>query len=217
MTESRGLLVLMAGAPGAGKTTFASQNFPRDSIVSLDHLRGWVSGDRGNQQATPWAFQAMEAVLNGRLRFRLTTVLDATNADQGRREEWSRRAAGFGCDMAVVILDTPLETCLARNGKRRGTRRVPEDVVREMHGRIRAEMPVESTWYPTASGFGVWIGPYGMRVGGFVPQQHRGVQWLAPARKPGWQIESGACFWPSNFDRFGVGGSEQAPAEVGHR
>jgi predicted kinase len=217
MTQSRGLLVLLAGAPGAGKSTFARRNFPRDSIVNLDRLRGWVSGDPGNQEATPWAVQAMEAVVHGRLYFRLTTVLDATNADQGRREEWGRHAAGFGCDMAVVILDTPLEKCLAQNAKRRGTRRVPENVVRDMHVRIRTEMPVESTWSPAAAGFGVWIGPYGMRVGGFVPRQHRDVKWLDPARKPGHSTEYGSCFWPSNFDRFGRGDTEPTPAEVGHR
>ncbi|TMB65167.1 MAG: phosphatase, partial [Chloroflexi bacterium] len=45
-------LVLLIGASGSGKSTFASRHFDADAVVSSDRLRGLVAGDESDQRAT---------------------------------------------------------------------------------------------------------------------------------------------------------------------
>src|SRR5262249_40431429 len=117
-----GPLVVLVGAPGSGKSTWARRHFPKDQIVSLDEIRRVVSGDPNNQDATHWAVQARNALVQGRMRFGLPTVVDATNADPEQRAEIAgmrfthpRSAAGRWLPAIAIIFDTPLDECLARN------------------------------------------------------------------------------------------------------
>jgi len=44
-------LVVLIGAAGAGKSTFAERHFARDEVLSSDRFRRIVSGDEANQAA----------------------------------------------------------------------------------------------------------------------------------------------------------------------
>src|SRR6185312_7187310 len=72
-------LVLLVGPSGAGKTTFARDHFARYQVVSSDELRAWVSDDPNDQAASADAFRILALLVNGRLKRRLTAVVDATN------------------------------------------------------------------------------------------------------------------------------------------
>src|SRR3982074_1484676 len=79
-------LVLLIGASGSGKSTFASRHFDTDAVVSSDQLRGALAGDESDQHATDAAFGRLHEWLDARLAASALAVVDATNVD------WMRRA-----------------------------------------------------------------------------------------------------------------------------
>jgi protein phosphatase len=72
-------LVLLIGASGCGKSTFAKKYFLPSEIVSSDECRGIVSDDENNQAATSDAFDLLHFIVNKRLKNGKLTVVDATN------------------------------------------------------------------------------------------------------------------------------------------
>lgn len=71
-------LVVLIGAAGSGKSTWAS-TWPATQVLELDRFRALVSDDSGCQEATCDAVFALEAVLEARLARRKMTVVDATS------------------------------------------------------------------------------------------------------------------------------------------
>ncbi|MBE9064904.1 AAA family ATPase, partial [cf. Phormidesmis sp. LEGE 11477] len=61
-------LVVLIGASGAGKSTFARQHFAKTEILSSDHFRGVVSDDETDQSATRDAFEVLHYILAKRLK-----------------------------------------------------------------------------------------------------------------------------------------------------
>jgi hypothetical protein len=70
-------LVLLIGASGSGKSTFARRHFRPTEIVSSDVRRGLVADDENDQAATPDAFALLHAMLDLRLKRRRLTMVDA--------------------------------------------------------------------------------------------------------------------------------------------
>ena len=64
---------------------------------------------------------------------KVNTVIDATNCEQHIRVELVMAAKRHGMPTVAVVVATPLEVCLERQGPRPDNRRVPEDVVRAQH------------------------------------------------------------------------------------
>ena len=60
-------LIILIGASGAGKSTFAQQHFKPTKILSSDYFRGLVSDDENNQEATREAFEVLHYILAKRL------------------------------------------------------------------------------------------------------------------------------------------------------
>jgi protein phosphatase len=122
-------LVVLVGAAGSGKSTFAARHFGPSEVLSSDAFRERVSGDPADQAATGAAFAALHAALSKRLRDRLLTVVDATSVQAHARRQLTRRAAEAGVPAIAVVLDLPVNVVLARNAARSG-RVVPEAAVR---------------------------------------------------------------------------------------
>ena len=76
-------LVVLIGASGCGKSTFARTHFKPTEVVSSDFCRGLVSDDENDQAATDDAFEA--------LHFIAGEAAGARDADRRRRDQ---RAAG---------------------------------------------------------------------------------------------------------------------------
>ena len=130
-------VVLLVGAAGSGKSTFAARHFAPPAVLSSDALREAISGDAGNQAASRTAFAALHRSLDRRLEAGLSTVVDATNVTASARHAIRRIAGRHGVPVVVVVLDLPSKVVRARNAGRTG-RRVPDAVVaRQLEG-VRA-------------------------------------------------------------------------------
>jgi predicted kinase len=132
-------LVVLIGAAGAGKTTFASRHFDPSEILSSDAYRAMLSGDEADQRVTRAAFGRLHRDLGTRLRSGRLTVVDATNVETMARRALLRLAATAGVASVAIVLDLPDTVVLARNVARSG-RIVDEAVVRHhlarLHGGI---------------------------------------------------------------------------------
>jgi len=69
-------LVLLIGASGSGKSTFASRHFDTDAIVSSDRLRGALAGNEADQQVTDAAFGRLHQWLDARLKAGALAVVE---------------------------------------------------------------------------------------------------------------------------------------------
>lgn len=132
-------LVVLIGAAGAGKTTFARRHFAADEILSSDALRAIVSDDEADQSATRVAFAILHRELGRRLAARRLTVVDATNLAAFARQRLLGAARSADVPAVAVVLDLPDEVVIARNAGRVG-RFVPESVVHRHLAALRGSM-----------------------------------------------------------------------------
>ena len=148
-------LVLLIGAAGAGKTTFAARHFAPDEVLSSDAYRALVSGDEANQKVSRVAFSILHRDLERRLLAGQLTVVDATNVEPRNRRDLIRRAHAAGLPVVALVLDLPpahragaQRDPIAPGG--RGGRSVAARA-RPDHGRGRASWPARAA-RPSGSG-----------------------------------------------------------------
>jgi len=80
-------LVVLVGASGSGKSTFAARHFAPSEVLSSDFCRFLVSDDENDQSATRDAFAVLHFIAKKRLEGGRLTVIDASS---GKRESpWS--------------------------------------------------------------------------------------------------------------------------------
>ena len=132
-------LVVLVGAAGAGKSTFAARHFAPDEILSSDRFRAIVSGDEANQAATKAAFNVLNKALESRLASGRLAVVDATSIEPSARRSLLARATAAGIPAYAIVLDMPADTVLARNAAR-PARVVDLAVVSRHLGRLRASL-----------------------------------------------------------------------------
>ena len=106
---TRPSLVVLVGAPRAGKTHWAGGWFQADQIVSSDRLRAIVG--RGERDA----FEVVDLIVDKRRRRGLTTVIDSTGLEQRRRDAWRLLAERHGVPAYAVVFDTPASVVRDRN------------------------------------------------------------------------------------------------------
>ncbi len=121
-------LVVLVGAAGAGKSTFANAHFQATEILSSDFFRALVSDDAGSQEATADAFDLLHSVLAKRLRRGKLCVVDATNVSAEHRARLVEQARRFARPAIAIVFDTPAELCVARAAGR-SDRIVRADIV----------------------------------------------------------------------------------------
>ncbi len=132
-------LIVLVGAAGAGKSTFAGRHFAPDEILSSDRCRAIVSGDEANQAATRAAFALLHRTLATRLGEGRLTVVDATNFKSSARRALLALAAAARVPATAIVLDLPAATVVARNAAR-PARTVDMAVVRRQLAGVRASL-----------------------------------------------------------------------------
>src|SRR4030081_270231 len=140
-------LVVMVGASGSGKSTFARKHFAPTQVLASDFFRGLVSDDENDQSATSDAFEALNFVAAKRLTAGRLTVVDATNVQREARASLVRLAKEHDVLPVAIVLDLPERLCLERNAGR-PDRDFGPHVVRRQH----AELP-RSLKYLQKEGF----------------------------------------------------------------
>ncbi|NQE38404.1 polynucleotide kinase-phosphatase [Microcoleus asticus] len=111
-------LVVLIGASGSGKSTFARQHFLPTEIISSDYCRGLVSDDENNQAATADAFEVLHLIAAKRLGAGKLTVIDATNVQPESRKPLLELARKYHCFLVAIVLDLPEKLCGDRNQQR---------------------------------------------------------------------------------------------------
>jgi protein phosphatase len=128
-------LVLLVGAAGSGKSTFAARHFTADEILSSDAYREAIAGDPSDQSRNRVVFEALHRDVEHRLVEGRTTLVDATNVERNARRALLRLATHADRPAVAIVLDVPLAVAQDRNA-RRGDRTVPSDVVARQQARL---------------------------------------------------------------------------------
>jgi predicted kinase len=129
-------VVVLIGAAGSGKSTWASAHYRRAEIVSSDDLRGVVGSGPADLDASADAFDLLERIVTARTSRELTTVIDTLGLDATRRDRWRTAARAAGLPAVAVVLDTPGPVCRRRNAVR--DRRVPAPTLTDQVRRVTA-------------------------------------------------------------------------------
>ena len=132
-------LVVLIGAAGSGKSTWATARYRPAEIVSADQLRGIVGSGEHDLAASTDAFRLLDQIVAARLGRGLTTV-DTLGLDPARRRAQRELARRVGLPAVAVLLETSPAECRARNRAR--DRPVPATV---LDGQLRrmAAIPAE--------------------------------------------------------------------------
>jgi protein phosphatase len=132
-------LVLLVGASGSGKSTFAAKHFLRTETVSSDWARGALSDDEGDQSATADAFALVHYMVERRLARGRLTVVDATNVQPEARRPFLEVAREHQVVPLAIVLDIGEALCQARNASR-PDRNVGPQVVRRQLRNLRRSL-----------------------------------------------------------------------------
>lgn len=111
-------LVILMGASGSGKSTFARKHFLETEILSSDHYRGVVADDENDQNATKDAFEVLHYIAAKRLAAGRLTVIDATNVQPDARKPLLKLAKKYHFFVVAIALNVPAAVCHERNAHR---------------------------------------------------------------------------------------------------
>ncbi len=122
-------LVVLIGASGSGKSTFAHKHFLSTEIISSDQCRGMVADDENDQTATGPAFDLVKYIAEQRLASRRLTVIDATNVRPEDRKQYVTLAKKYHALPIALVINPGESICHDRN-KTRPDRQFGPHVVR---------------------------------------------------------------------------------------
>ncbi|MDW4906610.1 polynucleotide kinase-phosphatase [Streptomyces sp. ADMS] len=127
-------LVVLIGASGSGKSTFARRHFKPTEIISSDFCRGLVADDENDQSASGDAFDVLHYIAGKRLAAGRRTVVDATSVQEGSRKQLIELARQYDVLPIAIVLDVPDDVCAERNASRTDRADMPRRVI---HRHIR--------------------------------------------------------------------------------
>ncbi|MDJ0380186.1 polynucleotide kinase-phosphatase [Streptomyces sp. G-G2] len=133
-------LVVLIGATGSGKSTFARRHFKPTEVLSSDYCRGLVADDENDQSASKEAFDVLHYIAGKRLAAGRLTVVDATSVQQEARSQLVRLAREHDVLPIAIVLDLPEEVCAARNAERPDRAGLPRQVIQRHRRDLRRSM-----------------------------------------------------------------------------
>lgn len=139
-----GILVMMVGIPGAGKSTYLrSWDKPNTKIISRDEVRYRLLKDEDDYFAKETqVFNTFAREINEALKEYDYVVADATHISPASRNKLLRKINFENCaELWAVILNTSAAQCQKNNAQREGRARVPKNVISRMANQLI--MPTE--------------------------------------------------------------------------
>ncbi|WP_328344494.1 polynucleotide kinase-phosphatase [Streptomyces violaceus] len=133
-------LVVLVGASGSGKSTFARRHFKPTEIISSDFCRGLVSDDENDQSATEDAFDVLHYIAGKRLAAGRRTVVDATSVQPDARRRLIDLARQYDVLPIAIVLDVPEEVCAERNAGRTDRADMPRRVIHRHTRELRRSL-----------------------------------------------------------------------------
>ncbi|MFE6623905.1 polynucleotide kinase-phosphatase [Streptomyces sp. NPDC057740] len=133
-------LVVLVGASGSGKSTFARRHFKPTEVISSDFCRGLVSDDENDQSATRDAFDVLHYIAGKRLAAGRRTVVDATNVQQDARKQLIQLAKQYDVLPIAIVLDVPEQVCAERNAARGDRADMPRRVIQRHTRELRRSL-----------------------------------------------------------------------------
>ncbi|WP_405507756.1 polynucleotide kinase-phosphatase [Streptomyces purpurascens] len=133
-------LVVLVGASGSGKSTFARRHFKPTEIISSDFCRGLVSDDENDQGATKDAFDVLHYIAGKRLAAGRRTVVDATSVQPDARRQLIDLARQYDVLPIAIVLDVPEEVCAERNVGRTDRADMPRRVIQRHTRELRRSL-----------------------------------------------------------------------------
>ena len=133
-------LVVLIGATGSGKSTFAARHFRPTEVLSSDFCRGLVSDDENDQSATTDAFDVLHYIAGKRLAAGRRTVVDATSVQPESRRQLIRLAREHDVLPIAIVLDVPEQVCAERNAARPDRAALPRHVIQRHQRELRRSL-----------------------------------------------------------------------------
>jgi len=132
-------LVLLVGASGSGKSTFAGTHFLPTEVLSSDFCRGLVSDDENDQAATKPAFELLHFIASKRMEAGRLTVVDATNVKREDRAPLVALARKYHFLPVAIVFNLPERLCQDRN-RGRAERDFGPHVIRNQTRELRRSL-----------------------------------------------------------------------------
>jgi len=111
-------LIVLVGASGSGKSTWAKKHFLASQIVSSDQCREMVVDDAASQSANEDAFALFHQWIALRLKNRRLTVADSTALKPSARDRLIELAHTARVPVQIVAFDVPLDEAIRRDAQR---------------------------------------------------------------------------------------------------
>src|SRR5947208_12391582 len=132
-------LLVLIGASGSGKSTFARKHFKPTEVLSSDFCRGLVSDNENDQSASDDAFAVLHFIASRRLAAGRLTAIDATNVEPESRKPLLALAREYHCLAVAIVFDLPQKLCEERN-QQRPDRDCGPHVIRRQSIRLRRSL-----------------------------------------------------------------------------
>ncbi|MFI0962536.1 polynucleotide kinase-phosphatase [Streptomyces sp. NPDC021080] len=133
-------LVVLIGASGSGKSTFARRHFKPTEVISSDFCRGLVADDENDQSASGDAFDVLHYIAGKRLAAGRRTVVDATSVQQDSRRQLIELARKYDVLPIAIVLDVPEDVCAERNAARADRAGMPRRVIQRHTRELRRSL-----------------------------------------------------------------------------
>ncbi|WP_329199120.1 MULTISPECIES: polynucleotide kinase-phosphatase [unclassified Streptomyces] len=133
-------LVVLIGATGSGKSTFARRHFKATEVISSDYCRGLVADDENDQSVSKDAFDVLHYIAAKRLAAGRLTVVDATSVQPEARRQLVKLARDHDVLPIAIVLDMPEAVCAERNAARPDRAGLPRRVIQRHRSELRRSL-----------------------------------------------------------------------------